>query len=125
MRSKTREKAIELAERPYRLRYIKDETTDGKPMFAAEVVELEGCLGSGVTPEAAISDARKAMVDYIESLLEDGMPVPEPIQLLPVSYSSAGRVQPKSRVETTKIGREVPDAVDTEKPHMEATLTPA
>jgi predicted RNase H-like HicB family nuclease len=124
MQSKTRQKAIELARRPYRLQVIQDETTEGRPMYAAQVVELEGCMGSGVTPEAALQDAFKAMVDYIESLLEDDLPVPDPIELLPVSFSSAGVVKPQSQVETRQMGQKRSDVVDTEKPYLDTTLVP-
>jgi predicted RNase H-like HicB family nuclease len=125
MKSETRQKAIELAKRPYRFQVMQDETTEGQPMYAARVVELEGCIGSGATPEDALKDAYKAMVDYIESLLEDDMRVPEPFDLLPVSFSSAGVVQPQSQVETREMGPKTPDVVDTEKSYLDATLVPA
>jgi hypothetical protein len=33
---------------------------------------MDGCFGQGETHEAVIEDSRLAMVDFIESLLEDG-----------------------------------------------------
>jgi len=79
--------AQQLASRKYRFQVALDETTDGRPAYAARVVELEGCLGQGGTVEAALADVRAAMADYIHSLLEDGLPVPDPFDELPMSQS--------------------------------------
>jgi predicted RNase H-like HicB family nuclease len=38
---------------------------------------LPGCFTSGQTQEEAIENAKDAIVVYIESLIEDGLPVPE------------------------------------------------
>jgi predicted RNase H-like HicB family nuclease len=75
-----RSKAEELANRPYLMITSLDSTTDENQIYFARLFEIEGCFGQGTTQEAAIEDLRLALVDYIESLLEDGMPVPEPIQ---------------------------------------------
>jgi predicted RNase H-like HicB family nuclease len=74
----TRVKAEELAGRPYLIMTSIEETTDDQPIHFARVLEMDGCFGQGATRETAIADLRSAMVDYIESLLEDGLPVPEP-----------------------------------------------
>lgn len=78
----TRAKAEALAKRPYLVMTTIETTTDNQPIYLARVIELEGCFGQGETREAAIEDLRLAMVDFIESLLEDGLPVPEPTPLL-------------------------------------------
>ena len=98
MDNNLRQQAEELAGRPYRFRLQRDETTDGRPMFLAGVVEVTDCVGHGETERAAIDDARQALIDYIQSLLEDNMPVPVPHELLPVSKSRGSHVSPVSRV---------------------------
>ena len=85
----TRTKAEALANRPYILTTTIDETTDDEPIYFARVFEIEGCFGQGETREAAIEDLRLAMVDFIESLLEDGLPVPEPTQLFTSTLGTA------------------------------------
>ncbi len=77
----TRTKAEELAKRPYVIMTSVEETTDDQPIYFARVLEMDGCFGQGKTREAAIEDLRLAMVDFIESLVEDGLPIPEPTLL--------------------------------------------
>ncbi len=60
------------------IKVTEDSTTSGRAVFVARVLELDGCLGQGDTKEEALDNARAAMVDYIYSLLEDGLPVPPP-----------------------------------------------
>ena len=76
----THMKAKELAERPYIVVTTFDTTTEDDPIYFSRVFEFEGCFGQGKTREAAIKDLHLAMVDFIESLLDDGLPVPEPTQ---------------------------------------------
>jgi predicted RNase H-like HicB family nuclease len=73
-----REKAKRLAELPYSVEVAKDETTDGEPVYLARIPELEGCIAQGETIEQAVEDLHQAKIDYIQSLLEDGLPVPKP-----------------------------------------------
>ena len=77
----TRAKAEELARRPYLIMTSIEETTDEQPIHFARVLEMDGCFGQGETREEAVLDLRLAMVDYVESLLEDGLPVPEPTKV--------------------------------------------
>jgi predicted RNase H-like HicB family nuclease len=86
-------KAIELAKRPYSIRTSLDETTEGQPIYFARVSELDGCFGQGKTPEKAIADLRLAMIDFIESLLDDGLPVPDPVKLKLVEPTSSTAYQ--------------------------------
>jgi predicted RNase H-like HicB family nuclease len=79
----THAKAEELANRPYIVTWAIEETTDNQPIYFARALELEGCFGQGDSSDAAIEDLRLAMVDFIESLLEDDLPVPEPTSLKP------------------------------------------
>jgi predicted RNase H-like HicB family nuclease len=77
----TRARAEELAKGPYLIRTSLEETTDDEPIYFARVLEMDGCFGQGTTRDAAIADLRVAMVDFIESLLEDGLPVPDPTKV--------------------------------------------
>jgi hypothetical protein len=52
---------------------------------------LEGCFGQGENPETAIADLKAAMVDFIASLLEDGIPVPEPAELVSTTSSTISK----------------------------------
>jgi predicted RNase H-like HicB family nuclease len=74
--------AEKLAARPYFIMRLKDETTEGNPIYLARALEIENCFGQGETPEEAEQDFRGALVDFIESLLEDGLHVPEPAHLV-------------------------------------------
>jgi len=85
----TRAKAEELAKRPYLVMTSVEETTDNQPIHFARVLEMDGCFGQGETREKALEDLRLAMVDFIESLLEDGLPVPEPTPLVNTTVSTA------------------------------------
>ena len=45
--------------------------------WVAECPSLPGCISQGTTREEAISNIKQAIREYIASLEEDGMPVPE------------------------------------------------
>ena len=70
--------ARELAARRYTECTVRDETTTGKRCYIAYSPEVAHCLGQGWTPEEAIVDLRLARIDLFQSLLDDGLPVPEP-----------------------------------------------
>lgn len=76
-----RSKAEELTKRPYLIMTSIEETTDGQPIHFARVFEMDGCFGQGATRDHAIADLRLAMADFIESLLKDELPVPEPTKV--------------------------------------------
>ena len=62
---------------PYTI--ILEERNDGNaPYVAARVKELPGCLSHGDTIEAAVHDIQDAKREWLESNLEDGLPIPEP-----------------------------------------------
>jgi len=73
-----RRRAEQLSKQPYFFRVDRSIATDGERVYVATVIGLDGCMGQGDTFEEAIQDVRTALVDFIESLLEDGLPVPEP-----------------------------------------------
>ena len=45
--------------------------------WAAECPSLLGCISQGKTKQEAIANIREAIEEYIVSLEEDGLPVPE------------------------------------------------
>ena len=103
MTSKFLEQAKKLSLRPYFIMTAKSETTDGKPIYNARTLEIEGCIGQGDTPEDAIKDLRDALVDYIEDLLEDGLEAPEPIQLVRTEGTGASTTVTLNRLGNQNI----------------------
>ncbi|MEW6405091.1 MAG: type II toxin-antitoxin system HicB family antitoxin [Chloroflexota bacterium] len=91
MDEKWLKQAERLAMRPYFIKVALDETTDNEPIYIAHVLELEGCFGQGEDPESAVADLRSAMVDFIAILLEDGLPVPEPADLVMTTSSTTSK----------------------------------
>ena len=52
---------------------------DEDGMFVAEVPTLPGCVSQGKTREEALQNAREAISAYLESLRENGDPIPPSI----------------------------------------------
>lgn len=73
-----RNKAKKLASRPCFVEVTLDETTDGEPVYVAKTPELDGCFGQGETIDDAVQNLSEARVDFIQNLLEDNFPIPEP-----------------------------------------------
>lgn len=46
--------------------------------FVAEVPELPGCMAHGNSHEAALENAKQAMVLWIDTAKQTGRPVPKP-----------------------------------------------
>jgi predicted RNase H-like HicB family nuclease len=46
--------------------------------YSAYVPDLPGCITTGATLEETEANAREAIALYIDTLKEDGLPVPEP-----------------------------------------------
>ncbi len=76
-------RASEIAERDYRVEYEWDELSDGSPIVMAINPELPGCMAQGATEEEARSELREARQEYVYTLLEDGLQVPEPEHITP------------------------------------------
>ena len=57
---------------------LKRGTGDGEEYWVARIVELPHCMTHGSTPEEALRDIEDAKKEWIESNLEDGLPIPEP-----------------------------------------------
>jgi predicted RNase H-like HicB family nuclease len=73
------EQAKQLASRKYSTTIEADVLSNGRPVFIARNLELEGCKSQGYTPNEAKANLDLARIDYIYSLLEDGIVPPEPI----------------------------------------------
>jgi antitoxin HicB len=65
----------EYLNRPYTRVLIPDEGGG----YLAEVLELSGCLADGRTPDEAIHRLEESMEAWIETALELGKPIPEPL----------------------------------------------
>lgn len=63
--------------------------------FVGRVLELDGCLSDGQTPEEAYKNVREAMEGYLEVKLDHGDPIPEPVSTEKYSGKFLVRV-PKS-----------------------------
>lgn len=64
----------EIMKRPYR-KVISGDADDG---YIVEVPDLPGCSAGGDTPEEALAELPDAMTGWLESMLLDGQPIPEP-----------------------------------------------
>lgn len=67
---------------PYTLELIKD-PDPAEPWFV-RVKELHGCMSHGDTPGEAVSMIREAQELWLEGMLEEGLPIPEPAEPFPV-----------------------------------------
>ena len=91
MDGKFLEQAKTLAHRPYSVTIGQDEATDGTPILLVSTDELMGCMAQGTTIEEALANLEDARADYIVSLLEDGLPIPEPVQ---IATTTSGGLEP-------------------------------
>ncbi len=66
---------------PYTLQLIKD--PDPELPWFIQVKELPGCMSHGDTPEEAVAMIREAMELWLEGMLEEGLPIPEPAPAFP------------------------------------------
>ena len=63
---------------PYNI-IIKHVNDSSGEYYFASVLELDGCMSDGATPEEAYANIREAMEGWIETKLEGGFNVPQPI----------------------------------------------
>lgn len=74
-----KKKQIEnLVNRHYSSIVFLDSTTDDEPIYVAIHPELEGCIAQGETILEAKANLETARFDFIEYLLENNLPIPEP-----------------------------------------------
>jgi predicted RNase H-like HicB family nuclease len=58
---------------------VRDERlVDGSVRYVAEHPDLPGCMSDGGTPEEALANLDDARRLYLETLLINGLPIPEP-----------------------------------------------
>jgi predicted RNase H-like HicB family nuclease len=50
--------------------------------YSAYVPDLPGCVATGFTIKEAESEIREAIQFHIEGLIEDGLPVPQPLSVV-------------------------------------------
>ncbi len=56
------------------------ESDDSRSYWAAEIIDLPGCVSHGDTPEEAIENLNEAKKLWIEDHLANGYTVPEPVE---------------------------------------------
>ena len=54
------------------------EPGDKKHAFGVAVPDLPGCFSAGDTLDEAVANAREAVELWLETVIDDGLPVPEP-----------------------------------------------
>jgi antitoxin HicB len=59
---------------------IKKGIDPGKEYWMARVLELPHCMTHGETPEEAAVDIEDAKKEWLQSNLESGLPIPEPVK---------------------------------------------
>lgn len=79
MDSQLLHKAEECARQPYRIDVTLGIGDSGKPIYVARVPELHGCVTHGETANEARERMNVVIVDFIYTMLEDGLYVPAPI----------------------------------------------
>jgi predicted RNase H-like HicB family nuclease len=67
-------------------RIVLEQDEDG--VFVAEAPALPGCVTQGDTREQALANAREAVELYLESLRENGEPVPPPMEEATIEVSA-------------------------------------
>ncbi len=67
---------------PYTLYREPLQDEDGEKYWTAEFVELRGCKTEGITEAEAISNLQELFDDYIATLLERDLEIPEPPKIL-------------------------------------------
>lgn len=73
-----KKQAEELSNRPYSVVVFRDKATDNEYIYVAVNPELEGCIAQGESMREAQENLKLFRVDYIQHLLENNLPVPDP-----------------------------------------------
>jgi len=50
--------------------------------YSAYVPDLPGCVATGTTVEETEREIREAIGFHIEGLIEDGLPIPQPVSIV-------------------------------------------
>ena len=85
-----------------------DETTEGEKIYIAKTLELPGCISQGKTADEALVNLSEAREDYILSLLEDGLPIPQPSKVNSETKSINGMVYTFGKSDEEKLNIQIP-----------------
>ena len=80
------------SERMYLTVVMEDEDTEGLSCFVATHPELPGCMSQGRTRAEAVENLREARELYIQSLLDDGLPLPTPAHATTTTGGGSDRI---------------------------------
>jgi predicted RNase H-like HicB family nuclease len=89
-------RAEALAARGYSTEFEVDTLPSGQPVYMARNPELPGCKAQGSSIDEAQANLAEARIDYINALLEENLPIPEPRQL-----SMSGNTEMQGEREST------------------------
>lgn len=73
---------------PYAAIVTPDEDMNGAPCYRAEHPQLPGCMSHGKTPEEALQNLADAKRLYLETRIELGTEIPEPVVMTVTTCSS-------------------------------------
>lgn len=68
-------KIAEIVARPYAR--LLERGVDG--VYTATILEFPGCISEGDTPDEAVRNVDEALAGIVDVMLEDGLPIPEPL----------------------------------------------
>ena len=63
---------------PYTIEFEMAHDDRGKPFWAAEIKEFDGCVGVGNTQIASANNLGEVFDDYVNKLIELGVEIPKP-----------------------------------------------
>ena len=52
--------------------------------YGVTVPDLQGCVSAGDTLEQALANVEEAILGHLEVMVEDGQPIPEPNNMVPI-----------------------------------------
>jgi predicted RNase H-like HicB family nuclease len=93
------ERAAQLAARPYTFTLVRDDDQG----WTSGVLEIPGVISEGDDPTEAITMAEDALQAIIESLLDDGLEVPEPFETREFSGRLQLRLNPELHRRATAL----------------------
>lgn len=76
--------------------YNVEQHNDDGCYYLVRVIELPGCQTHGKTPAEAFKTIPEAIESYIASLIEDKLPVPEPLNRSDFKGNISLRIRPES-----------------------------
>jgi predicted HicB family RNase H-like nuclease len=92
--------AERLARAPYTFTLVEDADSG---YWTAGVLEFPGSNAEGASPDEAIADARRGLVDFIDIYLEQGRAVPDPFETRAFSGRTELRLNPETHRRATVL----------------------